>query len=85
MRTHKKWWLANNEKNGKLIIIRFCAWVQHNTRPNMFILKYHKTDIRQTNNKETNNTLMYHIIHTIVEEIHSHQLQISIENLFELP
>ena len=59
------------KKNGKLIIIRLCAWVQHNTRSNIFIFKYHKTDIRQTNNKETNNKLMYHIIHTIVNEAYS--------------
>ena len=58
-------------KKGKLIIIRLCAWVQPNTRPNIFIFKYHKTDIRQTNNKETNNTLKYHIIHTIVNETYS--------------
>ena len=31
-KTNKKWGLVNNKKNGKLIIIRLCSWVQHNTR-----------------------------------------------------
>ena len=70
-KTNKKWWLVNNKKNGKLRIICLCAWVQHNTRPNIFIFKYHKTNIRQSNNKETNNTLMYHIMHKIVSEAYS--------------